>query len=89
MPYLLFTYPNCQKCEALKSLLESSGLPGSEFNLTRKEGKLKIRDYLDVIKRDDKGAIILPTLIIEEEEEEVRAVINHQEELADWLKSRG
>ena len=89
MPYLLFTYPNCQKCEALKSLLEGSGLPGSEFNLTRKEGKLKIRDYLDVIKRDDKGAIILPTLIIEEEEQEVRAVINHQEELADWLKSRG
>lgn len=87
MPYLLFTYPNCQKCEALKSLLEGSGLTGSEYNLTRKEGKLKIRDYLGMIKRDDKGAIILPTLILEEEG--TPAVINHQEELADWLKSRG
>ena len=89
MPYQLFTYPNCPKCEALKSLLGSSGLPGSEYNLIRKEGKLKIRDYLDVINRDEKGGIILPTLIIEDEGEEARTVINRQEELADWLKSRG
>ena len=88
MQYLLFTYPNCPKCDALKSLLPGSGLTGAEYNLTRKEGKLKIRDYLRVINRDDKGGIILPTLILEEGES-VQAVLNNQEELADWLKSRG
>ena len=88
MKYLLFTYPNCQKCDGLKSLLRTTELGGDEYNLTRREGKLKIQDYLRVIKRDDKGAIILPTLVIEEESE-VLTVVNDQEELTDWLKSRG
>jgi glutaredoxin len=88
MKYLLFTYPNCQKCDGLKSYLQGSELGGEEYNLTRREGKLKIRDYLKVIKRDEKGGIILPTLVIEQENE-VLAVVNDQEELTDWLRSRG
>ncbi len=87
MKYLLFTYPNCPKCDGLKSFLGATELGGDEYNLTCKEGKLKIRDYLNVIKRDEKGGIILPTLVIEEENE-VLTVVNDQEGLTDWLRSR-
>ena len=88
MLYLMFTYPNCQKCDALKQQLQTANLPVSEYNLVQKESKLRIRDFLDVLKRDDTGGIMIPTLIVQEDEE-VRAVINNQEELADWLKSKG
>lgn len=88
MLYLMFTYPNCQKCDALKQQLQTENVPVSEYNLVQKESKLKIRDFLDVLKRDDTGGIMIPTLIVQEAEE-VKAVITSQEELADWLKSKG
>jgi len=88
MQYLLFTYPNCPKCDALKAYLQGTSLEGEEYSLTRKEGKLKIRDYLKALKRDDKGGIPIPTLILREAEAVV-AVLNDREELADWLRSKG
>ena len=88
MEYLLFTYPNCQKCEALKTSLQHTELAGAEYNLTQRESKFKVRDYLDIVKRDDKGGIILPTLILRDREEVV-AVINTKEELDEWLRSKG
>lgn len=87
MEYLLFTYPNCQKCEALKKALSESPFQGTEYNLIQKESKLRIRDFLYVIKRDEKGGIIIPTLVLQEEGE-VAAVLNSQEELTNWLRSR-
>ena len=88
MEYLFFTYPNCQKCDALKAHLQTTDLQGREFNLTQKESKLKIRDYLQILKRDDKGGIIIPTLILEEEGDVV-SVFNDHEELSTWLRSKG
>ncbi len=88
MEYLLFTYPNCQKCEALKKLLSAMDLECCEYDLTKKESKLKIRDYLKCLKRDEKGGIVLPTLVLQEGGE-VAAVLNNHEELGNWLKSRG
>jgi glutaredoxin len=85
--YLLFTYPNCQKCEELKKYLAESELEGQEYNLILKESKLKIREYLASIKRDDKGAIIIPTLLLQDEGG-VAAVVNKREELEEWLRSR-
>jgi glutaredoxin len=85
--YLLFTYPNCQKCEELKKFLAETGLEGQEYSLILKESKLRIREYLDSIKRDDKGAIIIPTLLLQDEGG-VAAVVNNREELEEWLKSR-
>lgn len=87
MEYFLFTYPNCEKCGAIKEVLEGTDLEGAEHNLSRKESKLKIREFLSVLKRDDKGGIILPTLVLQEAGE-VIAVLNTQEELRDWLKSK-
>jgi len=87
MDYILFTYPNCQKCDELKRSLHGSGLQGEEFSLTQKESKRKIRDYLQDLNRDQKGGIIIPTLILLEEND-VTAVLNKPEELEDWLKSR-
>lgn len=87
MDYLLFTYPNCQKCEDLKKNLAETEIEGREYNLTLKESKLKIREYLDIIKRDDKGAIPIPTLLLQDEAG-VPAVLNSREEFEDWLKSR-
>jgi hypothetical protein len=87
MEYFLFTYPNCQKCGVIKELLAETDLRGGEYNLSQKESKLKIREFLSVLKRDEKGGIILPTLVLQEAGE-ICAVLNTQEELRDWLKSK-
>jgi glutaredoxin len=87
MEYFLFTYPNCEKCEAIKKVLAETDLEGAEHNLSRKKSKLKIREFLQILKRDEKGGIILPTLVLQEAGE-VIAILNTQEELRDWLKSK-
>jgi len=88
MEYLLFTYPNCQKCEDLKAYLRGTSLPAHEFKVEEKEGRLKIREFLSHIKRDDKGSIILPTLILRENGA-VAAVVNTRQELEAWWRSKG
>ena len=87
MDYLLFTYPNCHKCDALKKRLAESGTPFAEYLLTQTPGKAKIREFLNVIKRDEKGAIILPTLVAHTQGI-VRAVLNTAEEFDGWSRSR-
>jgi arsenate reductase-like glutaredoxin family protein len=87
MEYYLFTYPNCEKCEAVKKVLAETDLKGDEYNLSRKESKMKIREFLPILNRDDKGGIILPTLVLREAGE-VIATLNTQEELRNWLKSK-
>lgn len=87
MDYLLFTYPNCRKCEELKVYLQAKNVAAEEFSLTRTEGKLKIRGYLKNLRRDEKGAIIIPTLILEEEGR-VSVVLNSHQELEEWWKSK-
>ena len=88
MDYLLFTLPNCEKCDDIKAFIDAERLPAQIFKLEEKDGRLKIRDFLASVKRDDKGAIILPTLILREEGA-VSAVLNSRQELEEWLKSRG
>ncbi len=58
-----------------------------EYNLVQKESKLKIREFLGEIRRDDKGAIIIPTLVLQDEGD-VQAVLNNRQELETWLKSK-
>ena len=60
MEYLLFTYPNCDKCEGFKAYLRQTELSGAEYSLTQKDSKLKVREYLDRIRRDERGAMVLP-----------------------------
>lgn len=87
MDYLMFTYPDCSKCETLKEYLKSTNLAGREYELSEKESRLKIREYLSVIKRDDKGSVILPVLILREGGG-VLGVFNTPQELASWLGSK-
>ncbi|MEE8377645.1 MAG: hypothetical protein V3R45_04690 [Candidatus Aminicenantaceae bacterium] len=88
MEYLLFSYPNCPNCEKLKGYLSDTPLDWQEYNLVQKESKMKIRDFLADIKRDESGGIIIPTLIALDDGVS-KAVLNSQEELDDWLKSKG
>jgi len=88
MDYLLFTYPNCNKCDAMKKKLVETGTPYQEFGLTSPPGKAKIREFINVIKRDGTGAIILPTLIAHTQGI-VRAVLNTAEEFDEWSRSKG
>ena len=88
MDYLLFTYPNCSKCEDLKAFMAAEKLTPQVFKVEEKDGRLRIREFLGSVKRDDKGAIILPTLILREEGA-VSAVLNSRQELEEWLRSRG
>jgi glutaredoxin len=87
MEYLLFTYPNCVKCEAMKKKLAEAGTAYAEYSLTQPPGKAKIREFINVIKRDETGAIKLPTLVAHTQGI-VRAVLNTAEELEDWSRSR-
>ena len=87
MDYLLFTYPSCIKCAKLKKRLEEKTLPYQEYSLVQSQGKARIRDFIKVIKRDDQGAIIIPTLVLNDQGI-VRSVLNSAEELDEWLKSR-
>ncbi len=87
MTYLLFTLPNCSQCDALKKTLANSQLNGEEFNLVKPEGKKKLREYIKHIKRDDKGSVILPTLLLLEGDE-VKNVLNSSGEFENWLKSK-
>ncbi len=86
--YELFTYPACQKCEDLKAFLKTTDLKGQEFSLVGKEGKQKVRDYLSRLRRDDKGSLILPILVLRDETG-VRAVFQSLEEARSWWKSKG
>ena len=86
--YLLFTYPNCRKCEDLKAYLKETVIAAREVKVEEKDGRLKIREFLGHIKRDDKGSIILPTLVLQEDGA-VAAVVNTRQELETWLRSRG
>jgi hypothetical protein len=89
MDYLLFTYPNCDKCDAFKAYLKAApvGLEGEELSLVEKAGKMRVREYLGQIKRDEKGAIILPIFVLREEGQ-VREIFTSQAELDRWLRLR-
>ena len=87
MDYFLFTYPNCQKCESLKKSLVEKRIDYAEYSLVQPPGKAKIREFIRYVKRDEKGAIILPILLLNDQGI-VRAVINSAEELDQWLKSK-
>ncbi len=97
MDFLLFTYPNCDKCDAFKAYLRGTylrgtfpkGTPfqGEELSLVEKEGKMRVREYLGQIKRDEKGAIILPVFVLREEGQ-VRGIFTDYAELDRWLRSR-
>lgn len=87
MEYLLFTYPNCLKCAAMKKSLEAAGIAYQEFNLAHTAGKAKIRGFIYHIKRDAQGAVILPTLIVYTSGI-VRAVLTSVEEFEAWWKSK-
>ena len=87
MDHLLFTYPNCQKCEAMKAFLKAASIAVREYKVEQKEGRLKIREFLGHIKRDEKGSIILPTLLLKDDER-VAAVMNTPREVQEWLRSK-
>jgi glutaredoxin len=87
MDYYLFTYPNCQKCEKLKEYLKTESVPIREYNLVERESKVKIREFITLVKRDKDGAVILPMLVAREGEN-VAAVLNTQEEFEAWWKSK-
>ena len=88
MEFLLFTYPSCDKCDRLKNVLAETDTAFAEYSLTQPPGKAKIREFINVIKRDDSGAIILPTLV-GHTQGIVRTVLNSAEEFEAWLKSKG
>jgi hypothetical protein len=88
LTYELFTYPACGKCEDLKAFLKTTGLEGAEFSLARREGKLKIREHLSLVRRDDQGGMILPILVLRDASG-ARTVLQSREEAEAWLKSRG
>jgi glutaredoxin len=88
MDYYLFSYPNCLKCESLRKTLDEKGIAYTDYSLVQPPGKAKIREFIRHVRRDDKGAIILPTLVLNDQGI-VRAVMNSSEELDAWWKSKG
>jgi hypothetical protein len=87
MDYLLFTFPNCSKCDEMKAFFAARGLAKQEYDVTGKEGRLKIRDFIHDVKRDENGSIILPTLLCLDGGRP-EAVLNTRAEFEAWLQSR-
>jgi len=87
MDYLLFTMPGCLKCDALKTALAARGAAWQEFNLVHKEARMRLREFRDVIERDETGAVILPALVLFENGAAL-GVVHSFEELEAWLRSR-
>ncbi len=87
MEYLLFTYPACEKCASFKARLKEFPLVGKEVDLTQREGKARLREFLSYVHRDEKGAIKLPVFILLNENK-VEASLSTIEELEAWWKSR-
>ncbi len=87
MNYLLFTMPGCSKCDKIKDLLKAKGIKASEFDVSTKAGREKIKEYAKMLRRDSSGSVIIPTLIIENNGL-ATAVLTSAEELDLWLKSR-
>jgi hypothetical protein len=97
MDYLLFTYPNCDKCDTFKAYLkgtfpngtsiEGTPLQGEELSLVEKAGKMRVREFLGQIKRDEKGAIILPVFVVREEGQ-VAGIFTDHVEFDRWLRSK-
>jgi len=87
MEYLLFTYPSCEKCAAFKAKLKELPLGGTEVDLAQKEGKARLREFLSYVRRDEKGAIVLPIFIVLNEGR-VETTLSSVEELESWWKSR-
>ncbi|MBN1938179.1 MAG: hypothetical protein JW843_01235 [Candidatus Aminicenantes bacterium] len=88
MKYVLFTYPNCGKCDNMKSALKQASISMEVQDVAEKEGRVRIRTYLPQVKRDAQGAIILPTLVCQDGDR-VDAVLNTPEEFTAWFRSRG
>lgn len=87
MQYIMFTYPNCPQCEALKTYMNANSYKVQEYNLIQKDSKMKIREFLDVLKRDDKGGIVIPTLIVLNDGD-IETVLNTREEFEAWSRSK-
>lgn len=87
MDYLLFTYPNCEKCEAFRAYLKKTGFEGWELSLVDKESKMKLREYLGQVRRDEKGRIIVPVFVLRQDGQ-LLGVFQDLGELDAWLKSR-
>lgn len=87
MDYLFFTYPNCARCETFKNYLRGTTLVGQELSLVQKESKLRLREFLGQVKRDEKGAIVIPVFVLCEDGK-VLGLFNDPKELDAWLKSR-
>ncbi|MGB9764980.1 MAG: glutaredoxin family protein [Candidatus Saccharicenans sp.] len=87
MNFLVFTLPGCSKCDRLKEVMKLKGIERQEFDVSTKDGRLKIREYIKLLRRDSSGSVLIPTLIIEDNGL-ATAVLNSAEELELWLKSR-
>ncbi len=87
MEYLVFTYPNCLKCEDVKAFVKEAALAAEFLDVAGKPGRMRIREFLPHVRRDEKGGIILPT-ILALEEGRVEAVLNTRAELEAWSRSR-
>ena len=64
MGYILYSFPNCTKCNEVKSHLKGKEIKYEEVNAGIGEGREKFRDFYsknkEQIKRDEKGGIPLP-----------------------------
>jgi glutaredoxin len=69
MEYILYSYPNCPKCENVKKYLKEKGIKYEEINAGRGEGREKFRKFYyknkDRIQREKEGGVSLPIFINE------------------------
>ncbi|MFH2027704.1 MAG: anaerobic ribonucleoside-triphosphate reductase [Nanoarchaeota archaeon] len=86
--YKIFTFPNCEKCEKVKSYLKNKPLNGSVIDLRSPEGNKEFRKYYidrsikENIKRMDDGTLKLPIVMFLDNE----SVVSTAQGLEETMK---
>lgn len=83
--YKLFTFPNCDTCEQVKSFLKEKEFPGEIIDLKTPEGNKQFRGYYtnkaikDNIKRMEDGTLKLPIVMFMKDKNIVSTVQSLEE----------
>lgn len=67
MSYKIYTFPNCDKCQNVKKILEEKNIEYQEVNAGLGNGRVDFLEFYkqkkDFIERDNNGQIVLPIVV--------------------------
>ena len=76
--YLLFTFPNCEKCEDVKDYLEKISISSDIINLKDPKGYKRFQNYYkelrEKLKRNEDNSVVLPVMLEVDDNNHIKQV---------------